>query len=91
MFSSCSDPVNLETFNWFACYLTSGKHMAFYWSFLTVFLLLAVAAPMAMLFGFGGAVLSRSNNFVMRLIGKGYIAMVRGIPDIAFFLFVPIA
>ena len=34
---------------------------------------------------------ARSHFLPLSLIGKGYIAMVRGIPDIAFFLFVPIA
>jgi polar amino acid transport system permease protein len=44
-----------------------------------------------MLFGFGGAVAARSHFTPLRLIGKGYTAMVRGIPDIIFFMFVPIA
>ena len=65
--------------------------MAFYWSFITVLLLLALTAPLAMLFGFGGALASRSAILPLRLLGKGYIAMVRGVPDIVFFLFMPIA
>ena len=44
-----------------------------------------------MIFGFGGALASRSSLLPLRLIGKGYIAMVRGVPDIVFFLFMPIA
>jgi len=65
--------------------------MAFYASFGTVMLLLAITAPTALLFGFGGASAARSRIRPLRWIGKGYTAMVRGIPDIAFFLFVPIA
>ncbi len=76
---------------WLACYLTTGKHMAFYTSFGTVLLLLAITAPIALLFGFFGAVAARSQIAPLRWLGKGYTAMVRGVPDIAFFLFVPIA
>ena len=88
---ACEAPKTLEGLNWLACYLTTGKHMAFYGSFLTVIALLAVTAPLAMMFGFGGALASRSSLLPVRLIGKGYIAMVRGVPDIVFFLFMPIA
>ncbi|TDL90699.1 ABC transporter permease [Meridianimarinicoccus aquatilis] len=91
MFSFCSDPSTLDQLPWMACYLTTGKHMAFYTSFGTVLLLLAITAPVALLFGFGGAVASRSHIAPLRWFGKGYTSMVRGIPDIAFFLFVPIA
>lgn len=91
MFEYCADPSLLEGPSWLACYLTTGKHMAFYWSFLTVLLLLAITAPAALLFGFGGAIAARSDFLPLRWLGKIYTAMVRGIPDIAFFLFVPIA
>ncbi|MFN4156042.1 MAG: ABC transporter permease [Paracoccaceae bacterium] len=91
MFEFCADPKSLEGFQWFACYLTSGKHMNMYWAVGTVLLLLAVTAPIAMLFGFAGAMASRSQYFVPRLIGKGYTGMVRGVPDIVFFLFFVIA
>ncbi|MFN3722890.1 MAG: ABC transporter permease [Paracoccaceae bacterium] len=91
MFDFCADPKSLEGVQWFACYLTSGKHMNMYWAFGTVLLLLAVTAPIAMLFGFAGAMASRSQYVVPRLIGKGYTGMVRGVPDIVFFLFFVIA
>lgn len=91
MFEYCAEPSLLEGASWLACYLTTGKHMAFYWSFLTVLLLLAITAPVALLFGFGGAIAARSDFLPLRWLGKIYTAMVRGIPDIAFFLFVPIA
>jgi polar amino acid transport system permease protein len=91
MFASCADPSILDGLNWLACYLTTGKHFDFYWSFLTVLVLLAVTAPTALAFGFGGAMLARSHNVALRIIGKGYTAMVRGVPDIVFFLFFVIA
>jgi polar amino acid transport system permease protein len=65
--------------------------MNLYWSVLTVLALLAITAPAALLFGFGGATAARSRIAPLRWIGKTYIAVVRGIPDIAFFLFFVIA
>jgi polar amino acid transport system permease protein len=69
----------------------TGKHMAFYLSFLTVLILLAITAPVAIIFGLLGAVGSRARLLPVRLLGRGYISVVRGVPDIVFFLFVPIA
>lgn len=74
-----------------ACYLSTPKHMAFYWSFGTVLVLLAITAPLALLFGFGGATAARAQLAPVRWFGKAYIAIVRGVPDIAFFLFFVIA
>lgn len=91
MFEYCADPKSLEGLVWLSCYLTSGTHLMMYWSVLTVLLLLALAAPSALLFGFGGALMARSPNPVTRTFGKGYISMVRGVPDVVFFLFVPLA
>ncbi|SFT61236.1 ABC transporter permease [Sedimentitalea nanhaiensis] len=91
MFSYCSDPDTLETFRWFSCYLTTGVHMSFYVAFLKVLLLLAITAPVALAFGFAGAMAARSHFLPLRWLGKVYIAVVRGVPDIAFFLFFVIA
>ncbi|MFP4406369.1 ABC transporter permease [Rhodosalinus sp.] len=91
MFPFCTDPDTLDTVRWFACYLTTGKHMSFYLSFGTVLLLLAITAPTALAFGFAGAAAARSRILPLSLFGKGYIAVVRGVPDIAFFLFFVIA
>jgi polar amino acid transport system permease protein len=87
MFAFCTDPSTLTDLPWLACYLTTGVHMRFYASFGTVLLLLAITAPLAMAFGFLGAMATRSRILPLRLIGKIYTSMVRGIPDIAFFLF----
>lgn len=91
MFQFCTDPSALPAGQWFACYLTSGTHLAFYRAFLMVLGILAVVAPLALMVGLGGALAARSHNPALRLVGHGYISMVRGIPDIVFFLFVPIA
>lgn len=91
MFSFCSDPSVLDGLAWLSCYLTTGTHMLFYASFGVVLLLLAITAPIALLFGYGGAMASRSRIAPLRWFGKVYTSMVRGVPDIVFFLFVPIA
>lgn len=91
MFNFCTDPSILGTIEWFSCYLTTGKHMNLYWSFLTVLGLLAVTAPTALMFGFGGAIVARSRIAPVSWFGKGYISIVRGVPDIAFFMFFVIA
>ncbi|TFL19852.1 ABC transporter permease [Jannaschia formosa] len=91
MFSFCTDPDTLGTLPWLACYLTTGVHLNFYAAFGTVLILLAVTAPTALAFGFGGAMAARSRVAPLRWFGQGYIAIVRGVPDIAFFLFFVIA
>lgn len=91
MFEYCADPASLAGFKWLSCYLTTGKHMGLYWAVGTVLLLLAITAPAALLFGFGGAAAARSHFQPLSWFGKGYIAIVRGVPDIAFFLFFVIA
>jgi polar amino acid transport system permease protein len=91
MFTFCADPTTLQDFGWMVCYLTTVKHMSFYASFGTVLLLLAITAPAALAMGFAGAVAARSRTAPLSWLGKGYIALVRGVPDIAFFLFFVIA
>ena len=87
MFDFCTDPSTLDTFRWFSCYLTNGAHALFYQSFLVVFALLAVTAPVSLAFGFGAAAASRARMLPVAWLGKLYTAMVRGVPDIVFFLF----
>jgi polar amino acid transport system permease protein len=91
MFQFCADPSILPDWQWFACYLTSGTHLAFYWSFVVVLVLIVLAAPFALAFGFAGALATRSHLAPVRMVGRTYTSMVRGIPDIVFFLFIPIA
>ncbi len=91
MFSYCTDPSTLDNLAWLSCYLTTGKHSAMYVSVFVVLLLLAITAPMALLFGFGAATASRSTILPLRWLGRAYTSIVRGVPDIAFFLFFVIA
>ena len=91
MFSYCADPSSIEGLAWLSCYITTPKHMSFYVSFGVVLLLIGLAAPIAMGFGFAGALASRSPRLSLRFLGNGYLAMIRGVPEIVFFLFIPIA
>jgi polar amino acid transport system permease protein len=91
MFASCADPSTLSGLAWLSCYLTTGTHLSFYASFLSVLVLLVVTAPFALAFGFGGALAARSHVPPLRWLGKAYTGMVRGVPDIVFFLFFVIA
>jgi len=91
MFEACADPKSIEGLTWGFCYLTSAKHVDFYWSFAVVLALLAITAPAALGMGFMGATAARSHIAPVSWLGKVYIWMVRGIPDIIFFLFFVIA
>ena len=91
MFAICDDPSQLHGLSWLGCYLSSGKHLDFYFSFVEVLMLLAVTAPAAMALGFGGAVAARSQFLPLRWFGRAYTGMVRGVPDIIYFLFFVIA
>jgi polar amino acid transport system permease protein len=91
MFAFCADPDTLSTARWFACYFTTGVHMNLYISLGTVLLLLAITAPVSLAFGFAGAMASRSAFLPLSILGKSYTSMVRGVPDIVFFLFFIIA
>ena len=91
MFAQCADPKALDGLAWMLCYLTSGTHLLFYRSFGIVLLLLVATAPIALAMGFAGAMAARSRLTPLRWLGKTYAAIVRGVPDIIFFLFVPIA
>lgn len=91
MFAFCSDPASLDGLAWISCYLTTSKHLQLYYAVGTVLLLLAITAPAALAFGFGGAMAARAHLAPLRWFGKAYISVVRGVPDIAFFLFFVIA
>lgn len=91
MFEYCTDPKTLDGLVWWSCYLTTGKHLNFYYSFFTVLLLLVMTVPVILAFGLGGALARTSRFLPLRWFGLAYTSMVRGVPDIIFFLFVPIA
>jgi polar amino acid transport system permease protein len=76
--------------DWLA-YLTNGKHLAWYASVQYTLIAAVLGGTCALLFGLAGAGLKRSRLGPVRLIGSAYANMVRGIPDVLFFLFFPLA
>jgi polar amino acid transport system permease protein len=91
MFSFCTDPSVLPDAQWFACYLTNATHLQFYRAFGVVVLLLAITAPAALAMGMLGVLALRARFAPLAWLGRAYVNIVRGVPDIVFFLFVPIA
>jgi polar amino acid transport system permease protein len=75
---------------WFG-YFTNGKHLTWYASVQYTLIAAVLGALFALGFGLIGATLRDSPIGVLRLIGAGYTNMVRGIPDVLFFLFFPLA
>ena len=72
-------------------YLTNGKHLAWYASVRYTIFAAIFGAMLAVLFGVLGAAARRSGFAPLRWIGTIYTTMVRGIPDVLFFLFFPLA
>jgi len=81
----------MEDLAFWASYLTNGRHLNWYSSFQYTLYAALLGGLFALLFGLAGASLRNSTNGVLRLIGAGYTNMVRGIPDVLFFLFFPLA
>lgn len=75
---------------WLA-YLTNGKHLAWYASFRFTILAAILGAICALGFGLAGAALRRSGVAPLGWIGALYANVVRGVPDVLFFLFFPLA
>ena len=72
-------------------YISNGKHLSWYASVRWTLGAAVLGAAFALLFGLIGAMMKRSGNTVLHLIGSGYIGMVRGIPDVLFLIFFPLA
>jgi polar amino acid transport system permease protein len=72
-------------------YFTNGKHQAWFASFQYTLVAALLGGLCALFFGLGGAALRTARNPILRLLGTIYVNMVRGIPDVLFFLFFPLA
>lgn len=72
-------------------YLTNGKHLAWYASVQFTLFAAVAGAAVALMMGLLGASLRNSRILPIRLLGAGYINMTRGIPDVLFFIFFPLA
>ncbi len=72
-------------------YLTNGKHMAWYASVQYTLIAAVAGAALAVVFGLLGAAAKQSTFFLLRAVGNVYTTMIRGIPDVLFLLFFPLA
>jgi len=72
-------------------YLTTGKHLAWYASVRFTLLAAIFSALLAVLFGLLGASMRRAAFAPLRWVGLAYTTMIRGIPDVLFILFLPLA
>lgn len=72
-------------------YLTNGKHLSWYASVQYTLAAAVFGMLAAMVMGLLGAAARNSRFQPLRLLGGIYINMVRGIPDVLFFLFFPLA
>ena len=79
-----------EVGTWFQ-YFTNGKHLAWYASVRYTLIAALFGAMLAVLFGVLGAAARRAAFAPLRWLGLAYTTMVRGIPDVLFFLFFPLA
>ncbi|HHY50042.1 MAG TPA: ABC transporter permease subunit [Alphaproteobacteria bacterium] len=72
-------------------YLANGKHLTWYASVQYTLAAALLGGACALLFGLVGATLRNARFGPARLAGTVYINMVRGVPDVLFFLFFPLA
>jgi polar amino acid transport system permease protein len=72
-------------------YLTNGKHLAWYASFRFTIAAALLGAAFALLFGLCGAAALNARFLPLRLLGRAYSGFVRGVPDVLFFIFFPLA
>jgi len=80
-----------EDIAFWRAYFTNGAHRAWYASFRFTIFAALFGALLALIFGLFGAMLKNARFFLIRGIGHTYTGMVRGIPDVLFFLFFPLA
>jgi polar amino acid transport system permease protein len=72
-------------------YFTNGKHLTWYASVQYTLYAAFFGMLVAIIMGLLGAAARNSRFKPLRFIGSVYINMVRGIPDVLFFLFFPLA
>ncbi len=72
-------------------YITNGKHLAWYASVRFTLIAAVGGATVAVLLGLVGAALKQSRFWPFKLIGDFYTTIVRGVPDVLFILFFPLA
>jgi polar amino acid transport system permease protein len=72
-------------------YLTNGKHLAWYASIQYTLVAALLGGAVALVLGLIAAALRNFGPLPARLLAASYMNLVRGVPDVLFFLFFPIA
>jgi polar amino acid transport system permease protein len=72
-------------------YLTNGKHLSWYASVQFTLEAAVLGGAVTLLLGLVAAALHNGGPLPLRLAAGAYITVVRGVPDVLFFLFFPIA
>jgi polar amino acid transport system permease protein len=72
-------------------FLTNGKHLLWYASVGYTLTAMVLGALVALIFGLVAAAIRTSGPLPLRWLASAYINVVRGVPDVLFFLFFPIA
>ncbi len=85
-----ADTLGADTAFWFS-YFTNGKHLTWYASVGYTLSAALLGGICALGFGLIGATLKNSRFGPIRLVGSGYTNMVRGVPDVLFFQYFPLA
>ena len=72
-------------------YITNGKHLNWYASVQYTLGAMVLGAVIALIIGLLAAAARSNGPFPLRWLAAGYINIVRGVPDVLFFLFFPLA
>ena len=72
-------------------YFTNGKHLLWYASVQFTVTAALLGGFIALTLGLTAAAIRNSAPAPLRLLAAGYINIVRGVPDVLFFIFFPIA
>lgn len=72
-------------------YFTNGKHLGWYASVQYTLAAMVFGALVALVLGLIAAAVRNGGPLPLRWLAAGYINVVRGVPDVLFFLFFPIA
>ncbi|MEO8756724.1 MAG: ABC transporter permease subunit [Devosia sp.] len=72
-------------------YITNGKHLNWYFSVQYTLAAMVLGGLIALIIGLLAAAARNNGPLPLRWLAAGYINIVRGVPDVLFFLFFPLA
>ena len=80
-----------EDVAFWAAYFTNGKHLTWYASVQYTLIAALLGGLGALALGLVGAAMCNARSAPLRIAGTAYINLIRGVPDVLFFLFFPLA